>query len=98
MRKNEPFNYTHSFDCVYRNYVRDYSQGISRLHGGRMMESLIMIGIGNLLLILIVFAFTQMHLKDINDKNRINMNGISHVWGALMELKLDLKLLEGEEE
>ncbi len=62
------------------------------------MESLIMIGIGNLLLILIVFAFTQMHLKDINDKNRINMNGISHVWGALMELKLDLKLLEGEEE
>jgi hypothetical protein len=23
------------------------------------------------------------------------MNGISHVWGTLMELKLDLKLLEG---
>lgn len=62
------------------------------------MDILVPIGIGNLVLLLIVYTFTQMHLKDINDKNQINMNGISHVWGALMELKLDLKILEGEEE
>lgn len=35
---NEPHNYTNSFDCVYRSHVRDYPQGISRLHGGRRMK------------------------------------------------------------
>jgi hypothetical protein len=58
------------------------------------MDSLTIIGLGNLLLILIFFAFTQMHLKEINVKTQQNMNGISHVWGVLMELKLDLQILE----
>ncbi len=59
------------------------------------MDATTIIGIGILILILISFAFNQISLKDINAKNQQNMNGISHVWGTLMELKLDLKLLEG---
>jgi|TARA_E500000331_G_C17197044_1_gene687591 hypothetical protein len=58
------------------------------------MDSVIVIGIGILLLILIFFIFTQIHLKEINVKTQQNMNGISHVWGVLMELKLDLQMLE----
>ena len=38
VKKNEPCNYTRSFDCVYRSYVRNYTQGINRLHGGRRMN------------------------------------------------------------
>ena len=60
------------------------------------MDSITLIGIGVLLLILITFLFTQINLKEINVKNQQNMNGISHVWGTLMELKLDLKLLESK--
>ena len=60
------------------------------------MESTTLIGIGILILLLIFFIFTQIHLKNINDKNQQNMNGISHVWGVLMELKLDLQMLEGK--
>lgn len=58
------------------------------------MESITVMGIGILILILICFMFTQIHLKEINVKNQQNMNGISHVWGILMELKLDLQMLE----
>lgn len=58
------------------------------------MDSITLIGIGVLLLILITFLFTQINLKDINVKNQQNMNGISHVWGVLMELKLDIQMLE----
>lgn len=58
------------------------------------MDSVIVIGIGILLLILIFFIFTQIHLKEINVKTQQNMNGISHVWGVLMELKLDIQMLE----
>tara|TARA_B100000287_G_C20608500_1_gene771093 strand:+ start:453 stop:692 length:240 start_codon:yes stop_codon:yes gene_type:complete len=58
------------------------------------MDSITLIGIGVLLLILITFLFTQINLKDINVKNQQNMNGISHVWGILMELKLDIQMLE----
>ena len=60
------------------------------------MESTTLIGIGILILLLIFFIFTQIHLKNINDKNQQNMNGISHVWGVLMELKLDIQMLEGK--
>ena len=60
------------------------------------MESATLIGIGILILLLIFFIFTQIHLKNINDKNQQNMNGISHVWGTLMELKLDIQMLEGK--
>jgi len=63
-----------------------------------MIDAVIAISIGNLLLIMIVFTFTQMHLKEIRDKTQLSVNGMSHVWGALMELKLDIKMLEGEEE
>jgi hypothetical protein len=59
-----------------------------------MMDSITLIGIGVLLLILITFLFTQINLKEINVKNQQNMNGISHVWGVLMELKLDIQMLE----
>ena len=38
VKKNEPCNYTSGFDCVYRSYVRDYTQGIKRLFGGRRMK------------------------------------------------------------
>jgi hypothetical protein len=58
------------------------------------MDSLTVIGIGILILILIFFIFTQIHLKEISFKNQQNINGISHVWGILMELKLDLQMLE----
>jgi len=58
------------------------------------MDATTIIGIGILILILISFAFNQISLKDINAKNQKNMNGISHVWGTLMELKLDIQLLE----
>ncbi len=58
------------------------------------MDSITLIGIGVLLLILITFLFTQINLKEINVKNQQNMNGISHVWGVLMELKLDIQMLE----
>ena len=58
------------------------------------MDSITLIGIGVLLLILITFLFTQINLKEINVKNQKNMNGISHVWGVLMELKLDIQMLE----
>lgn len=58
------------------------------------MESTTLFGIGILLLVLITFVFNQISLKNINDKNQQNMNGISHVWGTLMELKLDLKMME----
>ncbi len=58
------------------------------------MESTTLFGIGILLLVLITFVFNQISLKNINDKNQHNMNGISHVWGTLMELKLDLKMME----
>ena len=58
------------------------------------MESITIIGIGLYILILIFFMFTQILLKEINVKNQQNMNGISHVWGVLMELKLDLQMLE----
>ncbi len=60
------------------------------------MESATLIGIGVLILLLIFFIFTQIHLKDIGIKTQQNMNGISHVWGVLMELKLDLQMLEGK--
>ena len=60
------------------------------------MEASTLIGIGILILILISFVFNQISLKDINTKNQQNMNGISHVWGTLMELKLDLQLLENK--
>ena len=60
------------------------------------MDSLTIIGIGILILILISFGFTQKHLSEINTKNQQNMNGISHVWGILMELKLDLQMLENK--
>ena len=58
------------------------------------MDSITLMGIGVLLLILITFLFTQINLKDIKVKNQQNMNGISHVWGILMELKLDIQILE----
>ena len=58
------------------------------------MDSMIMIGIGNLLLILIIFTFTLLHLKSIGNRTQLILNGVSHVWGAVMELKM----LEGEEE
>jgi hypothetical protein len=58
------------------------------------MESITVLGIGILILILIFFIFTQIHLKDIKVKTQQNMNGISHVWGILMELKLDIQMLE----
>ena len=60
------------------------------------MDSITLIGIGVLLLILITFLFTQINLKEINVKNQQNMNGISHVWGVLMELKLDIQMLENK--
>jgi len=60
------------------------------------MEPTIVIGIGILILILIFFIFTQINLKEINVKNQQNMNGISHVWGTLMELKLDIQMLESK--
>tara|TARA_Y100000389_G_scaffold205136_2_gene263869 strand:+ start:17625 stop:17864 length:240 start_codon:yes stop_codon:yes gene_type:complete len=60
------------------------------------MDSLTVIGIGILILILIFFIFTQIHLKEISFKNQQNINGISHVWGVLMELKLDLQMLENK--
>ena len=59
------------------------------------MDSLILIGIGNLMVLLVIFTFTLMHLRDINDKTQLSINGISHVWGALTELGLKI---EGEEE
>tara|TARA_B100000902_G_scaffold157921_1_gene154021 strand:+ start:3584 stop:3814 length:231 start_codon:yes stop_codon:yes gene_type:complete len=59
------------------------------------MDSASLIGLGILALMLISFIFNQISLREINAKNQQNMNGISHVWGTLMELKLDLKLLEG---
>jgi len=55
------------------------------------MDSTSLIGLGILALILISFVFNQISLREINTKNQQNMNGISHVWGMLMELKLDLK-------
>ncbi len=58
------------------------------------MDSTSLIGLGILALILISFVFNQISLREINTKNQQNMNGISHVWGMLMELKLDLKILE----
>ncbi len=58
------------------------------------MDSTSLIGLGILALILISFVFNQISLREINNKNQQNMNGISHVWGMLMELKLDLKILE----
>ena len=60
------------------------------------MDSTTIVGIGILLLVLISFVFNQIILREINTKNQQNMNGISHVWGTLMELKLDLKLLESK--
>ena len=60
------------------------------------MDSTTIVGIGILLLVLISFVFNQISLREINSKNQQNMNGISHVWGTLMELKLDLKLLESK--
>ena len=60
------------------------------------MDSTSLIGLGILALILISFVFNQISLREINTKNQQNMNGISHVWGMLMELKSDLKLLEEE--
>jgi len=60
------------------------------------MDSVIVIGIGILLLILIFFIFTQIQLKEISFKNQQNINGTSHVWGVLMELKLDLQILENK--
>tara|TARA_B100001778_G_scaffold334666_1_gene347012 strand:- start:1522 stop:1785 length:264 start_codon:yes stop_codon:yes gene_type:complete len=60
------------------------------------MDSTTIVGIGILLLVLISFVFNQIILREINAKNQQNMNGISHVWGTLMELKLDLKLLESK--
>jgi hypothetical protein len=66
--------------------------------GGRItMDSASVIGLGILALMVISFIFNQISLREINTKNQHNMNGISHVWGMLMELKLDLKLLEEEE-
>jgi hypothetical protein len=61
------------------------------------MDSASVIGLGILALMVISFIFNQISLREINTKNQHNMNGISHVWGMLMELKLDLKLLEEEE-
>ena len=58
------------------------------------MESVTLIGIGVMFLILMCFIFTQNYLKDISVKTKQNMNGISHVWGVLTELKLDIQLLE----
>ena len=55
------------------------------------MDSASLIGLGILALMLISFIFSQISLREINTKNQQNMNGISHVWGMLMELKLDLK-------
>ena len=60
------------------------------------MDSTTIVGIGILLLVLISFVFNQIIVREINAKNQQNMNGISHVWGTLMELKLDLKLLESK--
>ena len=60
------------------------------------MDSASLIGLGILALMLISFIFSQISLREINSKNQQNMNGISHVWGMLMELKSDLKLLEEE--
>tara|TARA_B100001287_G_scaffold276308_1_gene286678 strand:+ start:740 stop:964 length:225 start_codon:yes stop_codon:yes gene_type:complete len=57
------------------------------------MESIIL-DLGIMLLILICFIFTQIYLRDINVKTNQNMNGISHVWGVITELKLDIQLLE----
>jgi hypothetical protein len=58
------------------------------------MESVTLLGFGIMLLILMCFIFTQNYLKDIGVKTKQNMNGISHVWGVLTELKLDIQLLE----
>ena len=50
-----------------------------------MMDSMIMIGIGNLLLILIIFTFTLLHLKSIGDKTQRRVscvgccNGVKNV-------------------
>ena len=60
------------------------------------MDNLTIIGIGILVLISIVFIIMQMHLREINVKNQQNMNGISHVWGMLMEIKLDLQMLDNK--
>ena len=59
-----------------------------------MMESITLLGFGIMFLILMCFIFTQNYLKDISVKTKQNMNGISHVWGVLTELKLDIQLLE----
>tara|TARA_R100001015_G_C4456493_1_gene44840 strand:- start:355 stop:525 length:171 start_codon:yes stop_codon:yes gene_type:complete len=51
------------------------------------MNTMIIIGIGNLLLLTLIFIFISMHLRDIEVKTQLSLNGMSHVWGALMELK-----------
>jgi len=60
------------------------------------VDNLTIKGIGILVLIYIVFIIMQMHLREINVKNQQNMNGISHVWGMLMEIKLDLQMLDNK--
>jgi len=60
-----------------------------------MMEVAIIIAILNML---VMFAFVMLHLRNINDRTVIILNGLSHVWGAVMELRLDMRMLEGEEE
>ena len=48
---------------------------------------MVIIGIGNLLLLMVIFTFILMHLRDLGDKTQLSLNGISHVWGMLAELK-----------
>jgi putative Ca2+/H+ antiporter (TMEM165/GDT1 family) len=51
------------------------------------MDTMVIIGIGNLLLLMVIFTFILMHLRDLGDKTQLSLNGISHVWGMLAELK-----------
>ena len=60
------------------------------------MDSASLIGLGILALMVMSFLFNQLNFREIKIKNQQNMNGISHVWGMLMELKSDLKQLEEE--
>ena len=60
------------------------------------MDSASFIGLGILALMVMSFLFNQLNFREIKTKNQQNMNGISHVWGMLMELKSDLKQLEEE--
>lgn len=60
-----------------------------------MSEVVIFLAILNAL---VMFAYIHGYLllRDINNRTETILNGVSHVWGAVMELKLDMKILEEE--